>query len=209
MERRRLSKTVITMSFAVALVMFSLGYAMAWEVDQSYATGTQGQPGAQAWSPFNGRLAGDVGTDAAGFRATQPYAYNVVWNRAALDWAKTNSGVLSITFHSSFDGNTGPFGTCDNEWLVRSWLATNLPASQGTTYNRSCNYTYPSEIRIFGDKMNMVPNQTYWAQSYYRDQSSTLRRKGQFNVDTYWNGSENYHQKYCVDQNSFTAKVCS
>lgn len=41
----------------------------------------------------------------------------------------------------------------------------------------------------------MAANTWYWAQAWYHDDQ---KHDGQFNVDTYWDGQENYQMKYCV-----------
>jgi hypothetical protein len=203
MIRWFLNKRLTVLAVCMMVSLFSVGRAWAWEYDQGY-----GGLGAKSWSPSGGRLAADVGRDSVGARATQPYAYNIWWSAATVTWIKANAGTVSVTFHSSYAGYTGPSGGCDNKWASEEWLASNLPGVNGHTYWRSCFFGTKSEIRIWPDKNLLVGGRLYWAQSYYKDYSGAAETRGQFNVDTYWDGSENFHQKYCTLDHGFTAIVC-
>lgn len=203
---------------AVSLSFFVIGQALAWQYDQPYVDGLWGLSNGQAWSPYKGgaygfiepRLRGDGGFDSQGKRATQPLAQYVKWNQQAINWMRANSGSVSVTFHSSWNGNTGPTGTgsCSNWWQAVSWASTSMPGASAEVVRRNCGYTFFNEIRIYGDKNQLVADKDYFAQSWYQDTDTANDPKGQFNVDTYWNGSGNYHQKYCIPDNSNTAGGC-
>jgi hypothetical protein len=189
----------------IALSLFMVGHALAFQYNQPYGSVWP----TKNWSPTAGRLQGSGGIDAQGKRATQPVGNNVTWNAQAIAWMQGNSGTVSITFHSSFDGNTGPSGGCGtNKWAAVSWAASNLPGASATVYKRGCSFTWPNEVRIAANKNNLVANTNYFGQAWYQDTDITNDPKGQFNVDTYWNGSENFHQKYCIPANSNTAGAC-
>jgi hypothetical protein len=178
----------------VALSFAFIGRAYAWETTLNYAAGLAGA-GGSAWAPGAGNLNGDVWLDPNDNfrRKTQPYG-SQSWNANEMNWIKANSGRLSITFHSSYHGNTGP-NTCDNGWTTINWAGTNQPGGVYTTHPRNCFYNYINEVRISGDKSRMSAGTWYWAQSSFTDDQ---KHDGQFNVDTYWDSNENYHQKYCV-----------
>lgn len=180
--------------FSVSLAFFFIGQAYAWEHTTAYSSGLRGA-GGREWAPTSGSLSGDVWLDANDNfrRKTQPYA-SQKWDTTGMNWIKSNSGRLSITFHSSAQGNTGPSG-CGNYWETINWAGTNQPAGIFTIEKRNCVYTYANEVRISGDKAQMSAGTTYWAQASFTDDQ---KHDGQFNVDTYWDGQENYHQKYCV-----------
>jgi hypothetical protein len=194
--------------FVVGLTLFTVGQVFAWEYDRPYAVGLYGTSTGKTWSPYQGRLRGDVGYDNANERATQPLAQYVRWNWSAINWMRANNGSISITFHSSFDGNTGPSAGCDNYWYAQYWASTDLPGASATVFPRSCGFTKDSEIRIYGDKYRLYGDVDYFAQSWYKERYNSGEPKGQFNVDTYWGSSENYHQKYCVRDNGYTAVSC-
>lgn len=111
----RLSKNRYAKVLFVIAVMFTLvGQALAWEISVNYEAGLWVVGTSKPWQPSAGNLNGDVFNDPNnGFRrTTQPYA-SQKWNDAAMQWIKNTSGRLSITFHSSYHGNTGPSG-CSN-----------------------------------------------------------------------------------------------
>lgn len=91
----------------VALSFAFIGRAYAWETTLNYAAGLAGA-GGSAWAPGAGNLNGDVWLDPNDNfrRKTQPYG-SQSWNANEMNWIKANSGRLSITFHSSYHGNTG------------------------------------------------------------------------------------------------------
>jgi hypothetical protein len=206
---RKLQFAVVLM--LVGLSFFTAGHAFAWQFDQSYASGLWP---ATNWAPTQGRLRGDGGIDSQGKRATQPLAQYVRWNQQAINWARDQQqwgpAPVSITFHSNWNGNTGPTGTgsCSNWWRAVNWASTNLPSPTATVYNRNCGYTFANEIRIWGNIFQYAANTDYFAQSWYQDTNTSSDPKGQFNVDTYFGGSANYHQKYCIPDASNVAQPC-
>jgi hypothetical protein len=179
----------------VVVMFIVVGQALAWELSANYQAGLWTAGTSKPWQPSAGNLNGTVFNDPNNGlrRTTQPYA-SQQWNDAAMHWIKNTSGRLSITFHSSYHGNTGPTG-CGNYWEQKNWAATNQPAGQYTVHQRNCGFTWYNEIRIFGDKSRMAANTWYWAQAWYHDDG---KHDGQFNVDTYWDSQENYQMKYCV-----------
>jgi hypothetical protein len=155
----------VTTLLVIAVLSAFVGQALAWELSANYQAGLYTPGTSKPWQPSAGNLNGDVFNDANNGlrRTTQPYA-SQTWNDAAMQWIKANSGRLSITFHSSSRGDTGP-GDCSNRWEQKSWAATNQPAGMFTTHARNCFYSYTNEIRIFGDKSRMSANTRYWAQA--------------------------------------------
>lgn len=188
------NRFVTTLLITIVSAVF-VGRALAWELSANYQAGLYVPGTLKPWQPNAGNLNGTVFNDANNGmrRTTQPYA-SQTWNDAAMQWIKANSGRLSITFHSSSRGDTGP-GDCGNYWEQKGWAATNQPGGVFSTHPRNCFYTYVNEIRISGDKSRMSANTWYWAQAWYHDDG---KHDGQFNVDTYWDGQENYQMKYCV-----------
>jgi len=204
MTRQVLKRSYPATMLAVLLTFFLAGQALAYQFDQPYAAGLHP---AQSWAPYTGRLQAD-GRISGGRRITEPLAQSVKWNQTAINWMRSTGGSLSIAFHSSYNGYTGPNGGCDNGWAPMNWAATNMPGGSYTEYYRSCYYQWLSEVRVFGDRTRLAANTSYWAQSRFGDYAVTSDPRVQINVDTYWNSSENYHQKYCIGDNATTAGSC-
>jgi hypothetical protein len=106
----------VTTLLVIAVLSAFVGQALAWELSANYQAGLYTPGTSKPWQPSAGNLNGDVFNDANNGlrRTTQPYA-SQTWNDAAMQWIKANSGRLSITFHSSSRGDTGP-GDCSNRW---------------------------------------------------------------------------------------------
>jgi hypothetical protein len=219
MRWHKANRPYLAALLTIVLTLFTAGQAFAWQYDRQYASGLWGSATGKSWSPVNWRDAAGVGyprlqanflIDNANQRATQPYAKNVRWTQQAVDWMRQNSGTISITFHSSLDGNTGPTGTgtCSNWWQAVAWGATNLPGGRSQVVKRNCSFTWANEVRILGDKMQIPAGADYWAQAWFQEVDPNNNPKGQFNVDTYWDGNENYHQKYCIATNGNAAVDC-
>lgn len=191
----------------VGVSFFMVGQALAWQFDQPY---TAGLWQTTDWAPYQGRLQGNGGIDAQGKRATQPLAQYVRWNQQAIDYIRSSWNSTAITFHSSWNGNTGPTGdgSCSNWWQAVNWASTNLPGSWATVYQRNCSFTWANEIRIGGNASQYLANTDYFAQSWYQETNTSADPKGQFNVDTYNGGSGDFHQKYCIPDSSNIAGSC-
>ncbi len=207
MIRQAIRKRFTIVFLVLTLSCFMAGRALAWQFNGSYG----GVWPTKSWSPVQGTLHADIARDSSGKRLTQPYVYTISWNQQAIDWMRANSGDVAVTFHSSYDGNTGPTGGCSNTWSVYVWSSTNLPGSWFNWYQRNCGYYWPNEGRIYADKNRLIRNTGYYAQGWFYDNSGSSMTRGQFNVDTYWvnsSGNANFHTKYCVTDFSMIAITC-
>jgi hypothetical protein len=193
----------LAVSLAFIFAMGIVGQALAWQYNNAYiGNSLYGQANGKAWSPYQGTYRGD------GFQLSNRVAVAqgefVKWNSTALSYITGNGENVAITFHSfALDNSCSSFEANSVGW------GSNLPNAYMTVEGgRPPCWIRPTEIRVkSGNQGAIVANTAYWGKGQFTEVTSTTKDQ-KFSVDTYYGGSDNYHQVFCIRLGQTVAVNC-